>query len=302
MEAVGAGVERVRPGDAVALLWRPRCGMCRLLHHGSAGAVRAWEGAGGVRWAAERWHDSAATRRPDGASPDGGVVPGRASGGAPKCRWCGSRTRVPPAVAAIAGCAVITGVGAVLNVAGAVAGSSMLSHRRWWRRPVGADGRRVGGRPPNRRGRRRADSAWSVPVTSARPTSSTPAATTWSKQPWPSCRAGWTGRSTAVGRPETLQQSIACLRPGGTAIAVGLARVGETARVPINDLVQRQKRLVGSLYGSANPQTDLPRLFELYLSGRARHSTSWWERSIRWLRSTRPMRRSSTMRLADRWC
>ena len=72
----------------------------------------------------------------------------------------------------------------------------------------------------------------------------------------------------AVGRPETLQQSIACLRPGGTAIAVGLARVGETAQVPINDLVQRQKRLVGSLYGSANPQADLPRLFELYLSGR----------------------------------
>ena len=72
----------------------------------------------------------------------------------------------------------------------------------------------------------------------------------------------------AVGRPETLQQSIACLRPGGTAIAVGLARVGETAQVPINELVQRQKRLVGSLYGSANPQADLPRLFELYLSGR----------------------------------
>jgi len=72
----------------------------------------------------------------------------------------------------------------------------------------------------------------------------------------------------AVGRPETLQQSIACLRPGGTAIAVGLARVGETAQVPINDLVQRQKRLIGSLYGSANPQADLPRLFELYLSGR----------------------------------
>jgi Zn-dependent alcohol dehydrogenase len=72
----------------------------------------------------------------------------------------------------------------------------------------------------------------------------------------------------AVGRPETLQQAIACLRPGGTAIAVGLARVGETAAVPINERVQRQKRLVGSLYGSANPHADLPRLFELYRSGR----------------------------------
>ena len=38
--------------------------------------------------------------------------------------------------------------------------------------------------------------------------------------------------------------------------------------MPINELVQRQKRLVGSLYGSANPQLDLPRLFDLYLTGR----------------------------------
>jgi S-(hydroxymethyl)glutathione dehydrogenase/alcohol dehydrogenase len=38
--------------------------------------------------------------------------------------------------------------------------------------------------------------------------------------------------------------------------------------LPINDLVQRQKRVVGSLYGSANPLVDLPRLFRLYLAGR----------------------------------
>jgi S-(hydroxymethyl)glutathione dehydrogenase / alcohol dehydrogenase len=38
--------------------------------------------------------------------------------------------------------------------------------------------------------------------------------------------------------------------------------------VPINDLVQRQKRVVGSLYGSTNPRVDLPRIFALYLGGR----------------------------------
>ena len=32
----------------------------------------------------------------------------------------------------------------------------------------------------------------------------------------------------AVGSAQTLQQCIACLRPGGTAIAVGLGRVGAT--------------------------------------------------------------------------
>jgi S-(hydroxymethyl)glutathione dehydrogenase/alcohol dehydrogenase len=72
----------------------------------------------------------------------------------------------------------------------------------------------------------------------------------------------------AVGRAQTLQQSVACVRPGGTVVAVGLARVGATFEIPINELVQRQKRVVGSLYGSSNPLVDLPRLFRLYLAGR----------------------------------
>lgn len=72
----------------------------------------------------------------------------------------------------------------------------------------------------------------------------------------------------AVGGAATLQQSIACLRPGGTTVAVGIARVGATFEIPINELVQRQKSVVGSLYGSANPLVDLPRLFRLYLAGR----------------------------------
>ena len=72
----------------------------------------------------------------------------------------------------------------------------------------------------------------------------------------------------AVGRAETLQQAVACLRPGGTAVALGIGRVGATFQVSINELVQQQKRVVGSLYGSANPPLDLPRLWRLYEAGR----------------------------------
>ena len=72
----------------------------------------------------------------------------------------------------------------------------------------------------------------------------------------------------AVGRPETMRQAIDCLRPGGTLVAIGLSSVDATVAVPINDLVQRQKRIVGSLYGSSNPRIDLPRIFALYLAGR----------------------------------
>lgn len=72
----------------------------------------------------------------------------------------------------------------------------------------------------------------------------------------------------AVGRPQTMRQAIACLRPGGTLVAIGLSSVDGTVAEPINDLVQRQKRVVGSLYGSSNPRVDLPRIFALYLAGR----------------------------------
>ena len=65
-----------------------------------------------------------------------------------------------------------------------------------------------------------------------------------------------------------MRQAIDCLGPGGTLVAVGLSSVDATVAVPINDLVQRQKRVVGSLYGSSNPRVDLPRIFALYLAGR----------------------------------
>jgi Zn-dependent alcohol dehydrogenase len=72
----------------------------------------------------------------------------------------------------------------------------------------------------------------------------------------------------AVGRPETLRQSLGYLKPAGTLVAIGLSSADATVPVPINDLVQRQKRIVGSLYGSSNPRIDLPRIFALYLAGR----------------------------------
>ena len=266
VEAVGAGVERVRPGDAVALMWRPRCGICRFCIRGEPvlcerGRVQAE--SGGLP------NDGTTRLRLDGQTVHHlmGVSCLAEQVVVSEMSVVRIPERVPSAVAAITGCAVITGVGAVLNVAGAVAGSSMLV--------IGAGGvglsalmgaELAGAHPiivadvePLRLERARHLGA--TDVIDAGSHDMVEAAMTL-------LPGGVDWALDAVGRPETLQQSIACLRPGGTAIAVGLARVGEIAHVPINELVQRQKRLVGSLYGSANPQIDLPRLFELYLSGR----------------------------------
>ena len=103
------------PGDAVALLWRPRCGRCRYCLDGAARAVPARRGAGAT-----------------GGLPDDGTTRLRLDGRevhhlmGVSCfaeRVVVSEKSVvpvpdgvPPRIAAITGCAVITGVGAVLNV------------------------------------------------------------------------------------------------------------------------------------------------------------------------------------------
>jgi Zn-dependent alcohol dehydrogenase len=266
VEAVGAAVQAVRPGDRVALLWRPRCGRCRYCLAGQPamcelGRVQAVTGGlpddgttrlrlhgrkvhhlMGVSCFAQRVvvSEKSVVKVPDG---------------------------IPSPIAAITGCAVITGVGAVLNVAGECAGRALLI--------MGAGGvglsavmgaRLVGAEP-----------IIAVDVDAARLELA---------QRLGATRVVLAGRDDvaqevrseapdgvdcaieAVGSAQTLQQAIACLRPGGTAIAVGLSGAGATFEIPINELVQRQKRVVGSLYGSANPPLDLPRLWRLYEAGR----------------------------------
>jgi Zn-dependent alcohol dehydrogenase len=275
----GAGiVERVGPrasgrigvGDRVALLWRPRCGVCEACVSGNPvlcdlGRVQAatgglpdgtsrlsFPGGGelhhlmGVSCFAERVvvNENAAVVVPDG---------------------------VPPEIAAISACAVITGVGAVLNVVEFAAGRPLLV--------IGAGG--VG-----------LSAVMGAALTGAHPvividvdaqklelarefgaavtidardrgaadvTAEVLAATGGRGVPW---------AIEAIGRPATLRQALDCTAAGGTVVAVGLGAADTEFAVPLNQLVQRQKRVVGSLYGSSNPFIDLPRIFELYLAGR----------------------------------
>lgn len=265
--AVGEGVQRVRVGDAVALLWRPRCGNCHYCLIGQPVLCQLGK-----------------VQATTGGLPDDGETRLRATDGQPVHHLLGVSclaeevvvsersvvqvpSEVPPKVAAIAGCAVITGVGAAINVMSPAAGRSLLI--------VGAGGvglscvmgaRLVGAHPilvvdvePARLelarelGATHTIDARSTDVLAA-VEELVPGGVDWAVD--------------AVGRPETLQQAVASLRPAGTAIAVGLSPVGTNVELPVNDLVQRQKRVVGSLYGSANPFVDLPRLLELYLAGR----------------------------------
>ena len=266
VEAVGAGVEGIAPGDVVALLWRPRCGRCPFCLTGrpvlcELGRVQAAtgglpdDGTTRLRLDGREVHHlmgvSCFAERVVGSAKSVVAVP----------------AGVPPRIAAITGCAVITGVGAILNVVGECAGRALLVMGAGGVGLSAVMGARLVGADPvvvvdvDAAKLELARDLGATHVVDARREDVVEAVLA-------AAPGGVEWAVDAVGRAETLQQSVACLRPGGTVVAVGLGRAGATVELPINELVQRQKRVVGSLYGSSNPQVDLPRLFRLYLAGR----------------------------------
>ena len=71
----------------------------------------------------------------------------------------------------------------------------------------------------------------------------------------------------AIGRIETTEQAIAALGLGGAAVVVGLPPTGRTARFDPLALAEANQRILGSNYGSVDPQRDIPRLIDLYMEG-----------------------------------
>lgn len=69
-----------------------------------------------------------------------------------------------------------------------------------------------------------------------------------------------------VGTPETMRLAWDVLRPGGTAVVVGLAPKGAEVTLPAIEFLS-DKGIRGSYYGSGDPRTDLPQLADLALSG-----------------------------------
>jgi S-(hydroxymethyl)glutathione dehydrogenase/alcohol dehydrogenase len=70
-----------------------------------------------------------------------------------------------------------------------------------------------------------------------------------------------------VGTPATVRAAWDVLRPGGTAVVVGLAPAGVEVSLPAIEFLS-EKSIIGSYYGSADPAQTLPGLIELVRSGR----------------------------------
>ncbi len=71
----------------------------------------------------------------------------------------------------------------------------------------------------------------------------------------------------AIGMAVTAQQAFAMAKRGGTATVIGMIPIGETVSVPGVELLF-EKRLQGSNMGSNRFRIDMPRFVDMYLDGR----------------------------------
>ncbi|MEU6662017.1 alcohol dehydrogenase catalytic domain-containing protein [Streptomyces sp. NPDC046821] len=265
VERVGEGVTRIRPGDTVVTMWRPRCGDCEFCTTGrpalcAVGRVHATsggllDGTSRLNLNGEKVHHLMGVS----CFAERCVVSERS--------LVAIDPTVPPEIAAITGCAVVTGAGTALNVMPDAAGDGVVV--------IGAGGvglsavmglRLIGAHPIVAVDTvdAKLDKALELGAThtvNARTHDLADELARISPKPM-----RWS--VDAVGAPHTLAQAIEVVGTGGTTVAVGLGKAGAVVPVPINPLVQQEKRLIGSLYGSANTPVDIPNLLDLFKAGR----------------------------------
>ena len=174
---------------------------------------------------------------------------------------------VPASVAALIGCAVTTGVGAVLNTAQVRPGSSVAVFGAGGVGLSAVLGARLAGAGriivvDAVAGKR--DVALACGATDFLVADADVAA---------AIRSLTQGRGAdyvfeAVGAPAVQETCLAAARPGGTIVLAGLAPMGSSTNLPGALLTRQEKTVKGSYYGSASPARDFPLLADLYLQGR----------------------------------
>jgi S-(hydroxymethyl)glutathione dehydrogenase/alcohol dehydrogenase len=271
VETLGAGVDPaatgLAPGRLVALAWVVPCGACR-----SCRAGRSWECPESPSFRHGR-DPSGRTRlhRTDGSDvlaylsigtlAEAQVVPAAAAIPMP--------AGTPPEVAALIGCCVATGVGAVVKTAAVPAGAGVAVIGLGG---VGLSivmGARLAGA-----GRIVAVDRVAAKLELARELGATDVVlagaddTTTAAALRDATDGGPDFAFEAIGRPATVELAIESLPPGGTAVLVGMTPQGERASLDVYRFVDGGRRILGSNYGSAVAALDFPRYAALHLEGR----------------------------------
>lgn len=264
VEAVGAGVASVQPGDHVVLSFIPSCGRCQycvvgrpnLCIIGNRAMSRGTMLDGTPRFAREG--------RPVYQM---GSIGGFASYTVvPEAGCVKIREDMPLDRAALLGCGVMTGVGAVINTARVQAGSDVAV--------VGCGGvglNVVQGAALAGAGRIIAIDVLAHKLELARQFGATHTVDASREDPVEAVRrispGGVDYAFEVIGRPETVRQAFDMARRGGLTVVVGVPPAGAEVSLPAGAFLT-EKTITGSAYGGARMPVDVPRLVELYMAGR----------------------------------
>ncbi len=256
----GAGVTHLVPGQRVIFSFRPNCGECFYCHQGHPVLC---EGRNG----------------PAGAFPDGTTRLSKNGRPVYQMARMGSFAEYsitlaeqlipipddfPMAAAALIGCAVMTGVGAVMNTAQVQPGSSVAV--------IGCGG--VGLNVIQ--GARLAGASMIIAIDMrenkleyAQRFGATELINASEGDPVQQVRALTAGRGAdytfeAIGLGLTIRQAVDAARPRGTVTIVGMAPDGEEVHLDARVLAGHEKIIRGSYYGSARPRVDFPKIVGLY--------------------------------------
>jgi S-(hydroxymethyl)glutathione dehydrogenase/alcohol dehydrogenase len=255
---VGDGVTRVKPGDHVILNWTPACGQCAFCRRGE---VYLCAKSAGMSW-----------RAPYGTLRGGELLRGFGTGTFATDTHVLERgvvpidNAVPLEIAALVGCAVTTGVGAVLNTAKVTPGATVAV--------VGCGG--VGLSVVM--GANYADASRIIAIdfsAERRALAQTLGATDivdGADDVAAIVKELTDGEGVdyafeVVGRPATVTLAYTIARRGGTVVAIGAGSREDSVSISSFDLFYSAKTIHGCVYGSANPDLDFPRFLGLWREG-----------------------------------
>lgn len=266
VEAVGAGVTRITPGDHVVLMFIPSCGKCRYCVSGMAHAcVLGKHIAKGPQLdGTYRLHTQ------DGQDVGQFCLIGGFSEYAVvnQDSVCVIDERYPLESACLVGCGVVGGFGAAVNRARVTPGSSVLVIG------VGGVGMNViqGAATAGATTIIAADVidrklAWAREF-GATDTINATEADVVARVMDITDGVGVDYAFEAISSPETIAQAYAATSKLGRTVVIGLtpAHVEEVPISPL-DLVLSQKTLMGTIYGSSNAPVEIPKLLRMYDQG-----------------------------------
>ncbi|WP_029260229.1 MULTISPECIES: alcohol dehydrogenase catalytic domain-containing protein [unclassified Microbacterium] len=262
---LGEGVTTLAVGDHVVLSWVPPCGECRYCRAGHEARCQKvatvvaplgvlFDGTSRLSLDGEPLHHYLGVS----SFAEEVVVP---ASGAVKVR-----DDAPLDVIAVVGCAVATGVGAVLNTAAVEPGSTVVVIGCGGVGLNVVQGARLAGaeriiaidvRPEKTQmalqfgATDRIDASLGDPVAQLREL----------------ILDGVDYAFDAIGRTSTTEQSIQMLGLGGAAVIVGLPPTGARASFEPLVLAEADQRILGSNYGSVRPSIDVPALVDRYMDG-----------------------------------